>query len=193
MFIDLSFIFTMPVSAEAKNVVMKSTRVVFVPYKRIHVGKYHQWMMRPELQYLTGSEPLTLEEEYAMQEKWVNDPDKITFILLDRQMFESSEGREEDEVQSMIGDTNIYFPNPDDLSEGEMELMIAEETYRGRGIGGEVLSHMMFFAKESLGVQKLFAKIKVNNYASIHLFEKYGFHEVSHSEVFQEKTFERIL
>lgn len=183
----------MPVSAEAKNVVMKSVQVVFVPYKRIHVDKYHQWMMRPELQYLTGSEPLTLEEEYAMQEKWVNDPDKITFILLDRQMFESSEGREEDEVQSMIGDTNIYFPNPDDLSEGEMELMIAEESYRGRGIGGEVLSHMMSFAKESLGVHKLFAKIKVNNYASIHLFEKYGFHEVSHSEVFQEKTFERIL
>jgi hypothetical protein len=35
-----------------------------------------------ELQHLTGSEPLTLDEEYQMQETWRDSADKCTFIVL---------------------------------------------------------------------------------------------------------------
>lgn len=34
-----------------------------------------------EIQEATASEPLTLDEEYAMQRSWRSDPDKLTFIL----------------------------------------------------------------------------------------------------------------
>ncbi|CAG0884622.1 unnamed protein product [Cyprideis torosa] len=51
------------------------SKVVLVPYESRHVPKYHQWMKSPELQQLTASEPLTLEEEFEMQRKWREDDD----------------------------------------------------------------------------------------------------------------------
>lgn len=37
--------------------------------------RYHEWMKSPELQQLTASEPLTLEQEYLMQKSWRQDDD----------------------------------------------------------------------------------------------------------------------
>lgn len=39
--------------------------------------RYHQWMKSAELLRLTGSEPLTLEEEYDMQQSWLIDSDSM--------------------------------------------------------------------------------------------------------------------
>ena len=61
---------------------IQGSRVVLVPYRQAHVAKYHEWMKSEELQELTGSEPLSLEEEFRMQQTWREDPDKCTFIVL---------------------------------------------------------------------------------------------------------------
>lgn len=38
-------------------------------------SRYHEWMKSPELQQLTASEPLTLDQEYDMQKSWREDDD----------------------------------------------------------------------------------------------------------------------
>ena len=55
-----------------------------MPYREQHVARYHEWMKDEWLQEMTASEPLTIEEEYEMQRSWYADPDKCTFILIDR-------------------------------------------------------------------------------------------------------------
>ena len=57
-------------------------KIVLVPYRKHHVEKYHEWMSRSEIQTLTASEPLTLDEEHQMQNNWQIDDDKLTFIIL---------------------------------------------------------------------------------------------------------------
>lgn len=40
-----------------------------------HIHRYHEWMKCPTLRYLTGSDALTLAEEYEMQKRWLEDKD----------------------------------------------------------------------------------------------------------------------
>ena len=86
-------------------------RVVLVPYRKHHVEKYNSWMSSKEIQELTSSEPLSLEEEYNMQETWLKDDDKLTFIVLRRDFYESKteSNKEEREIFSMVGDVNVFL------------------------------------------------------------------------------------
>ena len=47
-----------------ENTKITTPNFTLVPYKPIHVPKYHNWMKEPEMLELTASEPLSLEEEY---------------------------------------------------------------------------------------------------------------------------------
>lgn len=52
-------------------------KVFLVPYMREHVPRYHQWMQDPALLLATGSEPLTLDQEYQMHLSWTTDPNSL--------------------------------------------------------------------------------------------------------------------
>ncbi|XP_077358022.1 alpha/beta-tubulin-N-acetyltransferase 9-like isoform X2 [Festucalex cinctus] len=136
---------------------------------------YHEWMKSAELQQLTASEPLTLEQEYDMQRSWREDADKCTFIILDKRRWTDS-GSEE--AQCMIGDVNFFLSDPEDLSLAELEIMIAEPDYRGKGIGKEVTQMMMHYGVAKLGINKFQAKIGLDNEVSISMFKKLHFHQV---------------
>ncbi|XP_063963417.1 N-acetyltransferase 9-like protein isoform X2 [Lytechinus pictus] len=160
------------------------TNVVLVPYKEFHVPRYHEWMKSTELQELTASEPLSLDEEYEMQKSWYEDENKCTFIILDKTKWASSTN----EIESMCGDVNLFFNDHEVPSQAEIEIMVAESSCRGKGYGKEALLIMMYYGVDFLKVSRFIAKIGEKNTVSLGLFKKLGFQEVSVSKVFQEVT-----
>ncbi|XP_011490773.1 N-acetyltransferase 9 isoform X1 [Oryzias latipes] len=198
-----------------ENTLLEGQRVLLVPYNAEHVPRYHEWMKSPELQQLTASEPLTLEQEYDMQRSWREDDDstessvfapkttpdnqtettfhntvdfpECTFIILDTQKWADPSVNEE---TCMVGDVNIFLTDSTDPSLAELEIMIAEESYRGKGIGKEVTLMMMCYGVNKLGIKRFQAKIGLDNHTSIAMFKKLHFQEVSVCQVFKEVTLE---
>lgn len=190
------------------------TNVILVPYEAKHVQKYHRWMQSEELQELTASEPLTLEQEYAMQQSWREDEDskisfclcfwrnivncdiiclsECTFLILDKAIFNQTG----DEIAALIGDTNIFLLPPDDdgdddLKTGEIEIMIAEQPARGKRYGWESTLLMLAFGAKKLAIRRFRAITKDSNAKAIRMFTKMDFREVKRVAVFQEVTFEK--
>ncbi|XP_045454221.1 N-acetyltransferase 9 isoform X3 [Melitaea cinxia] len=150
--------------------------------------KYHNWMKSEELQKLTASQPLSLEQEYAMQRSWREDEDKCTFIILDKNHFDTNN----DEIEAMIGDTNIFITDKDN-SVGEIEIMIAEQSARQKKLGWESVILMLLYGVKFINIKCFEAKISFHNDVSIKMFSKLGFVEKSRSEVFEEITLEKIM
>ena len=169
-----------------ENTRLIGKNLIFVPYKKHHVEKYHKWMQSAELLEKTASEPLSLDQEYKMQQNWWIDEDKCTFILLLKNSL--SDQTREHEINSMIGDVNLFFNNIDNKKEAELEVMIAENSMRGQGLGKEAVAVMMYYGYLCLSISMFSVKIGFGNVASIKLFTKLGFTEVSKSNVFQEVT-----
>ncbi|OBT88361.1 hypothetical protein VE02_02347 [Pseudogymnoascus sp. 03VT05] len=145
--------------------------ILLVPYGEHHVLWYNEWMKSPDLQELTASEPLTLEEEYAMQLSWQTDFDKLTFIACHPipGTLSKSAGQDScdgvissqvyDAPEKMIGDVNLFLRLAYELDEegeemlnrpyvrGEIELMIASPSDQGRGFGKAILLAFLQYIK----------------------------------------------
>ncbi|XP_048221656.1 N-acetyltransferase 9 isoform X1 [Perognathus longimembris pacificus] len=169
-----------------ENTMLLGKRVVLVPYTSEHVPRYHEWMQSEDLQRLTASEPLTLEQEYGMQRSWREDTDKCTFIVLDAEKWRAQPGPSEESC--MTGDVNLFLTDLEDPTLGEIEVMIAEPSCRGRGFGTEAALLMMSYGVTKLGLTTFEAKIGQGNEPSIRMFQKLHFEQVAVSNVFQEVT-----
>jgi Acetyltransferase (GNAT) domain len=114
---------------------ISTSKTLLVPYSKHHVPQYHKWMQDPvnrpfsifiklsetkldaqAIQEATASEPLTLTQEYAMQESWRNDSDKLTFIicqplptLTGQDPVSNVEPEVHDKPNQMIGDVNLFL------------------------------------------------------------------------------------
>jgi RimJ/RimL family protein N-acetyltransferase len=182
---------------------ISTSQVLLVPYEKTHVTTYHEWMKDPEIQEATASEPLSLEEEYAMQASWRSDHDKLTFIAClptDTSSSKSIQGGTHDPPERMIGDVNLFMSAADEDEEGcigELELMIAPTSARRKGYGRATIVTFLYYIqnnldailseyKQKLGVEKmrllqLRVKIGSKNVKSINLFESLGFIKVDQS------------
>ena len=102
------------------NTTLQGAKCVLVPYREEHVNTYHCWMQDPELQQLTASEPLTLDQEFEMQRAWRDDADKLTFIVLDRRVQPDTPGTGS-HGGAMAGDVNLFFIQDDEDEDEEGE------------------------------------------------------------------------
>merc|ERR1711892_1435804 len=151
-----------------EKLVIYGTRVILVPYDKEHVEKYHGWMQNKDILEATASEPLSIENEYKMQESWRNDEDKLTFIVLSAQDIEDGHG--------------------------ELEVMIAESRARQKGCATEALKLLMGYCYDKIKVSKFIAKIGKHNLKSYSLFKnKLKFRYESESEIFEEFTMELVI
>ncbi|GIL81992.1 hypothetical protein Vretimale_1554 [Volvox reticuliferus] len=177
------------------NTCVLGKSVILVPYRAEHVPRYHEWMRDPHLQQTTASEPLTMDEEYEMQRSWAEDEDKLTFIVLDRSLPDTSGTGSHG--GAMAGDVNLFFTLGGEEEEAaggrqsaEIEVMIAELASRGKGLAKEALRLLMAYATRELGVKRYVAKIHEVNQPSRSLFEGLGFTEFRRVPVFGEVHYE---
>jgi len=174
------------------NVQVIGNKVILVAYKQHFVPKYHSFMSDEKMLELTASEPLTLEEEYEMQKTWYNDPKKLTFIILSKDMSTSDDEREAWEVGCMAGDINLFLHDNDDPYNAEVDIMIGEPCCRNKGLATEALNLIMHFGIHKLQIKRFFAKISETNEASIRLFERMGFERINYSAAWKEIEYEFV-
>ncbi|TKX26206.1 N-acetyltransferase-like protein 2 [Elsinoe australis] len=130
------------------------------------------------LRAATASEPLTLDEEYAMQSSWRNDRDKLTFIICaplepptdstinsPPSLPQPIRPTIHDSPYHMLGDVNLFLtpdtesqmepllpsaPNAPAYIIGELEIMIAVPSARRRGHAKAALRSFILYIKRNL-------------------------------------------
>lgn len=84
----------------------------------------------------------------------------------------------------MVGDINLFFSEWVDKNQCEINIMIAEKGFRGKGVATQALRIVEEFATAKYQKDQVIAKIKKGNTASIKLFQKMGYKETNYSETF---------
>ncbi|KAF7718044.1 Uncharacterized protein PECH_002377 [Penicillium ucsense] len=156
---------------------ISTTKVLLVPYSTWHVPRYHEWMQDEEIQQATASEPLSIEEEYAMQRSWRQDADKLTFIVCrpigdpdDTSDVTTHLSADSDSPSNMVGDINLFL-HVDDGEEGdaspelygEIELMIAEKANQGQGFGkAALLTFLRYIVEKQTAILEEFITADVD-------------------------------
>ncbi|GMI60905.1 hypothetical protein ScalyP_jg2170 [Parmales sp. scaly parma] len=205
-------------SPKTKRVVISLSAqpgITLVPYLPIHVPTYHKWLSDPVLQEMTGSEPLSMAEEYEMCYSWQVDESKFTSIIVFdtfNPAISTTPTNNINFVNKMVGDVNMFLSfydpsdyidyesdDPSELSpptqptplpkvlQGELEIMLADPTSRGKNVAYRSLRAFISHHLSTMPeILRLFVKIKDGNDSSMKLFKRLGFQFVRHLECFGE-------
>ncbi|EPX75171.1 GCN5-like N-acetyltransferase [Schizosaccharomyces octosporus yFS286] len=204
-----------------QNTSIDCGNLILVPYLKQHVLNYHEWMKSPELQELTCSEPLTVEEEFQMQKSWLEDEDKLTFIVIHRHGVENKEPQILHEIaphhiDEMIGDVNMFLTEgyedvEEDLTvqddanqqcttfiQAELELMIAKPEFRSKGLGTTIIEAFLYYIEQSGLLQskhiaKYIIRVGSKNLPSLRLFKKEGFVQTKYVACFDQVEMEKTI
>ncbi|CAH8492379.1 unnamed protein product [Schistosoma haematobium] len=162
-----------------------------------------------ESKYIFGTAYTGRGTEFEAQEQWCHLDDRLTFILLSKQLYQDYwllnnnktdtiesqlNNYENAEIFSMIGDVNLFITYSHMVNdfEGELSVMIAESKYRGQGLAAEALAGILEYSGRHLPMKlnSLVAKVSMTNESSIHFFQnRLNFIERSRNTIFNEIEF----
>jgi len=75
-------------------------------------------------------------------------------------------------------------------TQAEIDIMIAEKEYRGKGLGYSATIFMLLYGARELNIQRFFCKINEDNISSIRLFQRLGFIQCNYASCFRQIEFE---
>ena len=163
----------------------ESGRVRLLSYSAAHVELYHKWLSDPWIREMTQTEQVSLSAEYAWQREVSRDPSKHVLIIAECA----------DSAVFLCGDVDVFLRSDSDGSAhwtAELNVMIAEDSARRKGLATEAVRTAMRWAQHCLPhcISVFEAKISAANAPSIALFSKLGFVQTDFVEAFNEYTFE---
>lgn len=151
--------------------------VSLVPFLPSHVPLYHVWMSNPSNLELTGSEPVSLEEQEKVRLDWIHQSDRHIFII--------------ERAGAIVGDIGVVLMEEEEEEQDpvvtvEIDVMVGEESARRGGIATAAVGMMERWAAERMAAKRIVAKIKDHNTPSLSLFRKLGYSHEKPLPIFNE-------
>jgi RimJ/RimL family protein N-acetyltransferase len=102
------------------------------------------------------------------------------------EIYESDESDENENAE--IGEVNAEAS--EQLMQAEVDIMIAEKDFRGKGLGRAATCAMLLYGATKLGIHRFFCKINEDNIDSIRLFKAIGFEQCDYAACFKQVELE---
>lgn len=110
-------------------------------------------------------------------------------LFLSEEELEESEDDQQQRIEQLASQSTTT--TPENLTQGELDLMIAAASHRHKNLGTELALTMMHYGAKHLQLRRFFVKIKDTNHSSLKLFkEKLGFVQCAYAECFGEYELE---
>jgi len=112
-------------------------------------------------------------------------------LFLSEEELEDSDDDERQYNEQLASQSTTTTTTPENLTQGELDLMIAAASHRHKNLGAELALMMMHYGAKHLQLRRFFVKIKDTNHSSLKLFkEKLGFVQCAYAECFGEYELE---
>lgn len=143
-------------------------RIKLVPTKREYVESYLKWINDPEItQFLIMFRPMTREMEENWYDNLPNRENDFLFAIVIPK---------ESEEDTLIGNCGIHQVNWKDRV-GVCGIMIGEKNYWGKGYGTEAMELLLYYAFNTLNLNRIELMAYDFNQRALKCYEKLGFIE----------------